>query len=53
MREDIARLAVTNSWGLIELKLISMTLEDVFLKLTRHEEGLAQGSDARQGPLLR
>ncbi|HEY7128851.1 MAG TPA: ATP-binding cassette domain-containing protein [Nitrospira sp.] len=45
IREDVARLAVTNNWGLIELKLISMTLEDVFLKLTRHEEGLAQGSD--------
>src|SRR6185295_7382718 len=27
IREDIARLAVTNNWGLIELKLISMTLE--------------------------
>jgi ABC-2 type transport system ATP-binding protein len=50
IREDIARLAVTNNWGLIELKLISMTLEDVFLKLTRHEEGLAPGSDAATGP---
>ena len=45
IREDIARLAVANSWGLVELKLISMTLEDVFLKLTRHEEGVAQGTD--------
>ena len=40
--EDVARLAVTNNWGLLELKSISMTLEDVFLKLTRHEEGVAQ-----------
>lgn len=45
IREEVARLAVTNNWGLVELKLISMTLEDVFLKLTRHEEGLAQDSD--------
>jgi len=52
IREDIARLAVTNNWGLIELKLISMTLEDVFLKLTRHEEGLAQGSVAAAGPAV-
>jgi len=52
IREDIARLAVANNWGLIELKLISMTLEDVFLKLTRHEEGLAQGSDATAGPAV-
>lgn len=49
IREDIARLAVTNNWGLIELKLISMTLEDVFLKLTRHEEELTPGSDAAAG----
>ena len=45
IREDLARLAVTNNWGLVELKLISMTLEDVFLKLTRHEDGLTQASD--------
>jgi gliding motility-associated transport system ATP-binding protein len=44
IREDLARLAVVNNWGLVELKMISMTLEDVFLKLTRHEEGLAQGT---------
>ena len=45
VREDVARLAVTNNWGLVELKSISMTLEDVFLKLTRHEEGLTQGEE--------
>jgi ABC-2 type transport system ATP-binding protein len=45
VREDLARLAVTNDWGLVELKLISMTLEDVFLKLTRDEDGVSQGSD--------
>ena len=45
IREDLARLAVTNDWGLVELKLISMTLEDVFLKLTRDEDGLSQSSD--------
>jgi ABC-2 type transport system ATP-binding protein len=42
VREEIARLAVTSGWGLLELKAISMTLEDVFLQLTRHEEGLVQ-----------
>jgi ABC-2 type transport system ATP-binding protein len=41
VREEVARLAVTSGWGLLELKAISMTLEDVFLQLTRHEEGLA------------
>jgi ABC-2 type transport system ATP-binding protein len=39
-RAEIARLAVTQGWGLLELKSISMTLEDVFLQLTRHEEDL-------------
>ena len=29
-----------NGWGLLELKTISMTLEDVFLRLTQHEEGM-------------
>lgn len=42
IREDVGRLAVSSDWGLTELKAISMTLEDVFLKLTRHEEGMAQ-----------
>jgi gliding motility-associated transport system ATP-binding protein len=45
IREDVARLAVTNNWGLVELKSISMTLEDVFLQLTRHEEGVSQSTD--------
>jgi gliding motility-associated transport system ATP-binding protein len=52
VREEIARLAVNNNWGLVELKLISMTLEDVFLKLTRHEDGLAQGLDQSTNPAL-
>ena len=36
-REEIARLIVTQGWGLLELKSISMTLEDVFLQLTGRE----------------
>ena len=50
IREDIARLAVNNNWGLVELKSISMTLEDVFLQLTRHEEGLSQSAEAAIEP---
>lgn len=38
LREEIARFAVSRHWGLLELRTISMTLEDVFLQLTRHEE---------------
>ena len=40
LRDDIARFVVTQGWGLLELKSISMTLEDVFLHLTQHEEGV-------------
>lgn len=40
LREDLARFAVRNEWGLLELKLVTMTLEDVFLRLTQHEEGV-------------
>jgi len=38
LREDIARFIVNNGWGLLELNLVSMTLEDVFLRLTQKEE---------------
>ena len=40
IRDDIARLIVGQGWGLLELRTIAMTLEDVFLRLTQHEEGL-------------
>lgn len=41
-RDEIARFVIAKQWGLLELRTISMTLEDVFLQLTRHEEGVAQ-----------
>ena len=40
IREDLARFVVEQGWGLLELKLVSMTLEDVFLRLTQHEDGV-------------
>jgi ABC-2 type transport system ATP-binding protein len=48
IREDLARFVVEQGWGLLELKLVSMTLEDVFLRLTQHEEGL-QNRDGDAG----
>lgn len=42
LREDIASFVVKNNWGLLELKTISMSLEDVFLELTQKDE--TQGS---------
>ncbi|MCS6898128.1 MAG: ABC transporter ATP-binding protein [Nitrospira sp.] len=45
LRDEIARYIVSRGWGLLELKTVSMTLEDVFLRLTRHEEGLSQPTE--------
>ncbi|WHZ22590.1 MAG: Gliding motility-associated ABC transporter ATP-binding protein GldA [Nitrospira sp.] len=42
IREDVARFAVRQGWGLLEMKPVSMTLEDVFLRLTQHEDSLSQ-----------
>lgn len=36
-RSDIATMAVQRGWGLLELRPVGMTLEEVFLKLTTEE----------------
>ena len=38
IREELARCVVNNNWGLLELKTVMMTLEDVFIKLTQEEK---------------
>ena len=38
LQDEFARLALENQWGLVEITPISMTLEDVFLKLTIEEK---------------
>lgn len=45
-RDEIARFIITHQWGLLELRTISMTLEDVFLQLTRHEEGISEAAQS-------
>jgi len=42
LQEPIARLALDEAWGLVELRPLAMTLEDVFLKLTLEESGVKQ-----------
>ena len=39
IRSDLARTIVQNGWGLYELQSATMSLEDIFLKLTTAEEG--------------
>ena len=40
LRDDLARFVVNRHWGLLELKLVTITLEDVFLKLTQEEPAI-------------
>jgi ABC-2 type transport system ATP-binding protein len=49
LRDEIARLVVSSNWGLLELRTISMTLEDVFLQLTRHEDHLTEPEEDMVG----
>jgi ABC-2 type transport system ATP-binding protein len=46
IREELARFVVGNGWGLLEMKPVSMTLEDVFLRLTQHETDLPKADAA-------
>jgi ABC-2 type transport system ATP-binding protein len=46
IRDDLARFVVERQWGLLELKLVTITLEDVFLRLTQEEQ--LTGADAEE-----
>ncbi len=37
MRRDLARTIVNSGWGLLELRPMRMSLEDIFLSLTTDE----------------
>ena len=49
IREDVARFAVGQNWGLLEMRPVSMTLEDVFLKLTQREDEVPKSSETSAG----
>ena len=38
LRSTVARVVVSNGWGLLSLQLVGMSLEEIFLKLTTSEE---------------
>jgi ABC-2 type transport system ATP-binding protein len=44
IRSDLARTIVQSGWGLLELQSASMSLEDIFLKLTTAEEAEKMGT---------
>jgi len=47
VREEIARTAVGSGAGLLELRPLAMSLEDVFLRLVTTEEELPAGGEGR------
>jgi gliding motility-associated transport system ATP-binding protein len=49
IRRDLARAVITNGWGLLELRPMRMSLEDVFLSLTT-EEGATPAAAAEVEP---
>ena len=38
VREQIAQAAVTHGWGLLEMRPITLSLEDIFIRIIRGEE---------------
>ena len=45
-RSDLAAMIVTQGWGLLELRSIGMSLEEVFLELTTQEEAVPDQDEA-------
>ncbi len=46
VREEVARIVAQENWGLLEMKPMVMSLEDVFLKLTTEEEGIPSNQES-------
>ena len=44
IRSEVAQRIVKSGWGLLEMKLAGMSLEDIFLKLTNVEEHPKEGN---------
>jgi ABC-2 type transport system ATP-binding protein len=44
IREDLSRTIVTNGWGLLEMKPLVLSLEEVFLELTTQEKDVEAAS---------
>lgn len=42
IRERLAKTVVESGWGLLEMKPLTLSLEEVFLQLTTEEQGMAE-----------
>jgi ABC-2 type transport system ATP-binding protein len=50
IRRDLARTIVTSGWGLLELRPMRISLEEVFLSLTTEDMGTLAAADAAAAP---
>jgi len=39
VRKELARMIVNRGWGLLEMRTVDLSLEDVFVKLVTTENG--------------
>jgi ABC-2 type transport system ATP-binding protein len=46
IRRDLARVVVSGGWGLLELRPVRLSLEDIFLQLTTEEQPQAPQGEA-------
>ena len=46
VRRDLARAVVGSGWGLLEMRPMRMSLEDIFLSLTTEESSTAAREEA-------
>jgi len=49
IREELAKTVVENGWGLLEMKPLVLSLEEVFLQLTTQEKGVEEASRGMEG----
>jgi len=50
IRRDVARLVVDRGWGLLELRPLRLSLEDIFLQLTTDEANAGSKDPASEAP---
>ena len=50
IRRELARAIVTRGWGLLELRPMRMSLEEIFLQLTTDDVAQAPAQPAAEGP---
>lgn len=49
IRRDLSRALVGKGWGLLELRPLGMTLEDIFIKLVTEEEPASEAVEEERG----